>query len=232
MKKKLFPSAAAALQDVTRDGQMIALGGFGLGGAPEELIDALCATGAQNLTAVCVTGGVDDYALGKLLKTQQVKKLIAAYVGENRILLEQYLAGELKIDFTPMGTVAEKLHAGGCGIPAFYVKAGVGTMVAEGKEVREFDGQTYILERSLIPDIALIRAYMADKAGNLRFRLTSRNLNPAAAMAAKLCIVQAEHVVDTGELAPDDIHLPGIYVHRIVHIHDPQKPIERLTVRD
>ena len=227
---KIYPSADAALKGVVADGQMLAVGGFGLCGIPEALIDALKDTGVQNLTVISNNAGVDGFGLGKLLETRQIKKMIASYVGENKEFERQYLAGELALEFTPQGTLAEKLRAGGAGIPAFFTKTGVGTQVAEGKELREFDGETYVMERSLVPDVALVKAHVADKSGNLRFRLTARNFNPAAAMAGKICIVEVEKIVEIGELAPDDIHLPGIYVHRIVLNAHPEKRIEKRTV--
>jgi 3-oxoacid CoA-transferase subunit A len=229
---KIYPSAAAALQGVVRDGQLIAVGGFGLCGIPEALIDALKASGVKDLTAISNNAGVDDFGLGKLLQTRQIKKMISSYVGENKEFERQYLAGELALEFTPQGTLAEKLRAGGAGIPAFFTKTGVGTMVAEGKELREFDGETYVMERALVPEVALVKADAADKSGNLRFNLTARNFNPAAAMAGKICIVEVEKIVETGELAPDDIHLPGIYVHRIVLNATPEKRIEKRTITE
>jgi 3-oxoacid CoA-transferase subunit A len=228
---KLFPSAAAALDGVVRSGQLLAVGGFGLCGIPEALIEALRDSKVKDLTVISNNAGVDDFGLGKLLATRQIRKMISSYVGENKEFERQYLAGELELEFTPQGTLAEKLRAGGAGIPAFFTKTGVGTMVAEGKELREFDGETYVMERSLVPDVALVKADIADKSGNLRFRLTARNFNPAAAMAGKVCIVEVEKVVEVGEIAPDDIHLPGIYVHRIVHNPRPEKRIEKRTVR-
>ena len=227
---KIFPSADAALKGVVKDGQLMAVGGFGLCGIPEALIEAVKDSGVQNLTVIANNAGVDGFGLGKLLDTRQVKKMISSYVGENKEFERQYLAGELALEFTPQGTLAEKLRAGGAGIPAFFTKTGVGTMVADGKELREFDGEMYVMERSLVPDIALVKADVADKSGNLRFRLTARNFNPAAAMAGKLCIVEVEKIVEVGELAPDDIHLPGIYVHRIVLNANPEKRIEKRTV--
>ena len=229
--KKLFPSAAKALEGVVADGQLLAVGGFGLCGIPEALIDALRDTGVKNLTVISNNAGVDGFGLGKLLETRQIKKMISSYVGENKEFERQYLAGELELEFTPQGTLAEKLRAGGAGIPAFYTRTGVGTIVAEGKETREFDGHTYVLERSYAPDLSLVKAYQADKSGNLRFRLTSRNFNPAVAMAGKVCVVEVEEIVETGAIAPDDIHLPGIYVHRIVHNPNPSKQIEKRTLR-
>jgi len=227
---KLFPSAQAALQGVVKDGQLLAVGGFGLCGIPEALIEALKDTGVKDLTVISNNAGVDGFGLGKLLETRQIKKMISSYVGENKEFERQYLNHELELEFTPQGTLAEKLRAGGAGIPAFFTKTGVGTIVAEGKELREFDGETYVMERSLVPDVALVKAHVADKSGNLRFRLTARNFNPAAAMAGKLCIVEVEEVVEVGELAPDDIHLPGIYVHRIVLNANPEKRIEKKTL--
>jgi len=228
---KLYPNAAAALDGVVRSGQLLAVGGFGLCGIPEALIDALRDSGVKDLTVISNNAGVDGFGLGKLLETRQIRKMISSYVGENKEFERQYLAGELELEFTPQGTLAEKLRAGGAGIPAFFTKTGVGTIVAEGKETREFDGETYVMERSLVPDVALVKAHVADKSGNLRFRLTARNFNPACAMAGKVCIVEVEQVVEVGELQPDDIHLPGIYVHRIVHNPNPEKRIEKRTTR-
>jgi len=230
MANKIYPSADAALKGVVADGQTLAVGGFGLCGIPEALIDALHDSGVKNLTCISNNAGVDGFGLGKLLETRQIRKMIASYVGENKEFERQYLAKELELEFTPQGTLAEKLRAGGAGIPAFFTKTGVGTLVAEGKELREFDGETYVMERSLVPDVALVKAHVADKSGNLRFRLTARNFNPAAAMAGKICIVEVEKIVEVGELAPDDIHLPGIYVHRIVLNARPEKRIEKRTV--
>jgi 3-oxoacid CoA-transferase subunit A len=227
---KIFPSAAEALKGVVKDGQLLAVGGFGLCGIPEALIEALKDSGVKNLTVISNNAGVDGFGLGKLLETRQIRKMISSYVGENKEFERQYLANELELEFTPQGTLAEKLRAGGAGIPAFFTKTGVGTIVAEGKELREFDGETYVMERSLVPDVSLVKAHVADKSGNLRFRLTARNFNPAAAMAGKICIVEVEHVVETGELLPDDIHLPGIYAHRIVHNPNPEKRIEKRTL--
>jgi 3-oxoacid CoA-transferase subunit A len=229
--KKIYPSAKAALDGIVKDGQLLAVGGFGLCGIPEALIDALRDSGAKNLTVISNNAGVDGFGLGKLLETRQIRKMISSYVGENKEFERQYLAGELELEFTPQGTLAEKLRAGGAGIPAFFTATGVGTIVAEGKELREFNGRTYVMEQSLVPDVALVKADVADKSGNLRFRLTARNFNPAAAMAGKVCIVEVEKIVEVGELAPDDIHLPGIYVHRIVHNASPEKRIEKRTTR-
>ena len=229
---KIFPSAAAALKDIVKDGQLMAVGGFGLCGIPEALIEAVKARGVKNLTVISNNAGVDDFGLGKLLQTRQIKRMISSYVGENKEFERQYLAGELELEFTPQGTLAEKLRAGGAGIPAFFTKTGVGTLVADGKELREFDGETYLMERSLVPDISLVKAHVADKSGNLQFRLTARNFNPAAAMAGRICIAEVEKIVETGELEPDHIHLPGIYVHRIVLNATPEKRIEKRTVTE
>ena len=229
---KLYPSAAAALEGVVADGQLLAVGGFGLCGIPEALIDALRDSGVKDLTVVSNNAGVDGFGLGKLLETRQIKKMISSYVGENKEFERQYLAGELELEFTPQGTLAEKLRAGGAGIPAFFTKTGVGTIVAEGKELREFDGETYVMERSLVPEVALVKADVADKSGNLRFNLTARNFNPAAATCGKVCVVEVEELVEVGEIAPDDIHLPGIYVHRIVHNPSPEKRIEKRTLTE
>lgn len=228
---KIFASASEALAGVVKDGQTIAVGGFGLCGIPEALIAALRDSGVKNLTCISNNAGVDGFGLGLLLETRQIKKMISSYVGENKEFERQYLAGELELEFTPQGTLAEKLRAGGAGIPAFFTKTGVGTLVAEGKELREFDGETYVMERSLVPDVSLVKAQVADKSGNLRFNLTARNFNPAAATAAKICIVEVEEIVEVGELAPDDIHLPGIYVQRIVLNATPEKRIEKRTIR-
>ena len=229
---KVFPSAAEALKDLVADNQLMAVGGFGLCGIPEALIDALRDSGVQNLSVISNNAGVDGFGLGKLLETRQIKKMISSYVGENKEFERQYLAGELELEFTPQGTLAEKLRAGGAGIPAFFTKTGVGTMVAEGKETREFDGETYVMERSLVPDVALVKAWRADRSGNLQFRLTARNFNPAAAMAGRVCVVEVEEVVEVGAIEPDAVHLPGIYVHRIVVNATPEKRIERRTLTE
>ncbi len=229
---KIFPSAAAALDGVVRDGQLLAVGGFGLCGIPEALIDALRDSGARNLTVISNNAGVDGFGLGRLLETRQIRKMISSYVGENKEFERQYLAGELELEFTPQGTLAEKLRAGGAGIPAFFTRTGVGTMVAEGKETREFDGRTYVMERSLVPDVSLVKAWKADRSGNLVFRLTARNFNPAAAMAGKVTVVEVEEIVPTGSFDPDAVHLPGIYVHRIVLNANPEKRIEKRTITE
>lgn len=228
---KVYQSASLALKDIVADGQMIGVGGFGLCGIPEVLIAALRDTGVQNLTCVSNNAGVDGFGLGQLLATRQIKKMIASYVGENKEFERQYLSGELELEFTPQGTLAEKLRAGGAGIPAFFTRTGVGTLVAEGKEIREFDGHQYVMERSLTPDVSLVKAYIADRSGNLIFNKTARNFNPNVAMAGKITVVEVEKIVETGELDPDQIHLPGIYVHRIVLNENPEKRIEQRTVR-
>jgi 3-oxoacid CoA-transferase subunit A len=207
---KVYPSAAEALKGIVRDGQQLAVGGFGLCGIPEALIDALKNSGVKDLTVISNNAGVDGFGLGKLLETRQIKRMISSYVGENKEFERQYLAGELELEFTPQGTLAEKLRAGGAGIPAFFTRTGVGTLVAEGKETREFDGHMYVMERALNPDVALVKAHVADKSGNLLFRRTARNFNPACAMAGKTTIVEVERVVEVGEIDPDDVHLPGI----------------------
>ncbi|HEY0956743.1 MAG TPA: CoA transferase subunit A [Roseateles sp.] len=227
---KLYPSADEALRGIVRDGQLLAVGGFGLCGIPEALIAALRDSGAKNLTVISNNAGVDGFGLGQLLETRQIKKMISSYVGENKEFERQYLAGELELEFTPQGTLAEKLRAGGAGIPAFFTKTGVGTVVAEGKELREFDGETYVMERALLPEVSLVKAWKADKSGNLVFRRTARNFNPAVAMAGKLTVVEVEQVVETGEIDPDAVHLPGIYVHRIVVNANPEKRIEKMTL--
>ena len=228
--KKVYPDAASALAGVVKDGQTIAVGGFGLCGIPEALIAALRDSGVQNLTAISNNAGVDGFGLGQLLTTRQIKKMIASYVGENKEFERQYLAGELALEFTPQGTLAEKLRAGGAGIPAFFTKTGVGTVVADGKEVREFDGEQYVMERSLVADISLVKAWKADPTGNLIYRKTARNFNPNVAMAGKITIVEVEQLVATGELEPDAIHTPGIFVHRIFVNAHPEKRIEQRTV--
>jgi 3-oxoacid CoA-transferase subunit A len=230
--KKVFPSADAALAGIVQDGQMLAVGGFGLCGIPELLITALRDSGARDLTVISNNAGVDGLGLGQLLTTRQIKKMISSYVGENKEFERQYLAGELELEFTPQGTLAEKLRAGGAGIPAFFTRTGVGTLVAEGKELREFDGHTYVMEHALVPDVALVKAWKADESGNLVFRLTARNFNPAAAMAGKFTIVEVEHLVKKGEIDPDAVHLPGIYVDRIVLNPNPTKHIEKRTLTE
>ncbi|MEK0363034.1 CoA transferase subunit A [Pseudomonas sp. CBC3] len=228
---KIYPSAQQALDGLVKDGMTLAVGGFGLCGIPEALIEALRDTGKKDLTVISNNAGVDGFGLGVLLETRQVRKMISSYVGENKEFERQYLAGELELEFTPQGTLAEKLRAGGSGIPAFYTRTGYGTLIAEGKETRQFKGEWYVMEESLTADIALIKAYKADKAGNLVFNKTARNFNPLAAMAGKVCVVEVDELVETGELDPDQIHLPGIYVQRIIHNPNAEKRIEKRTVR-
>ncbi|ALD01003.1 succinyl-CoA:3-ketoacid-CoA transferase [Acinetobacter sp. TTH0-4] len=228
---KVVATAQIALQDIVKDDQTFAVGGFGLCGIPEALIDALKETGVKNLTCISNNAGIDDFGLGKLLQTKQIKKMIASYVGENKEFERQYLNGELEVELTPQGTLAEKLRSGGAGIPAFFTQTGVGTLIAKGKELREFDGKEYILEHSLTADVALVKAYKADKAGNLVFRKTARNFNPECAVAGKFTIVEVEQIVEIGDLDPDEIHLPGIYVNRIVLNATPEKRIEQLTLK-
>jgi 3-oxoacid CoA-transferase subunit A len=229
---KIYPSAQAALEGIVRDGQLLAVGGFGLCGIPELLIDALRDSGARDLTVVSNNAGVDGFGLGKLLVTRQIRKMISSYVGENKEFERQYLAGELELEFTPQGTLAERLRAGGAGIPAFFTRTGVGTLVAEGKETREFDGKLYVMERGIVPDISLVKAWKADTSGNLVFRRTARNFNPAAAMAGRITVVEVEQIVDKGAIDPDAVHLPGIYVHRMVLNPTPERRIEKRTVRE
>lgn len=228
---KQYASAAHALDGVVADGQTLAVGGFGLCGIPEALIAALRDTGVKGLTVISNNAGVDGFGLGQLLETRQIQKMISSYVGENKEFERQYLAGELQLEFNPQGTLAERLRAGGAGIPAFFTATGYGTVVAEGKETRAFDGKHYVMETALRADVALVKAWKADASGNLVFRKTARNFNPACAMAGKLCIVEVEEVVPVGSIDPDHVHLPGIYVHRIVHNPHPEKRIEQRTVR-
>jgi len=232
MVNKVYSSAKDALQDVVQDGQTLAVGGFGLCGIPESLIAALKQTGVKNLTCISNNAGVDGFGLGLLLESKQIKKMIASYVGENKEFERQFLSGELEVELTPQGTLAEKLRAGGAGIPAFFTTTSVGTLIAEGKEERMFNGKPYILENSLTADIALVKAYKADTAGNLIFRKTAQNFNPVCAMAGKVCIVEVEEIVEIGALDPDQIHLPGIYVNRIVLNANPEKRIEQFTLKE
>ncbi len=231
MNHKVYDSAEAALEGIVKDGHTLAVGGFGLCGIPEALIAALKDTGAKDLTCISNNAGVDGFGLGLLLETKQIKKMIASYVGENKEFERQFLNGELEVELTPQGTLAEKLRAGGAGIPAFFTQTGVGTLIAEGKEIREYNGKEYILEESLTADIALVKAYKADKAGNLIFRKTAQNFNPVCAMAGKISIVEVEEIVEIGELDPDAIHLPGIYINRIVLNTNPEKRIEQMTLK-
>ena len=228
---KHYPSADAALSGLVADGQTLAVGGFGLCGIPEALIAALRDSGARDLTVISNNAGVDGFGLGQLLSTRQIRKMISSYVGENKEFERQFLAGELKLEFNPQGTLAERLRAGGAGIPAFFTATGYGTVVAEGKETREIDGRHYVLETALKADVSLVKAWKADKAGNLVFRKTARNFNPAVAMAGKACVAEVEELVETGTLDPDHVHLPGIYVDRIVVNATPEKRIEQRTIR-
>jgi 3-oxoacid CoA-transferase subunit A len=229
---KVYPSAAKALEDVVANGQVFAVGGFGLCGIPEALIAALRDTGVKDITCISNNAGVDGFGLGLLLETRQIKKMISSYVGENKEFERQFLAGELELEFTPQGTLAEKLRAGGSGIPAFFTRTGFGTIVADGKETREFDGESYVMERSLTADVALVKAWKADKAGNLIFRRTARNFNPLCAMAGRVTVAEVEEIVETGSLDPDAIHTPGIFVQRLVLNANPEKRIEQRIVRE
>jgi 3-oxoacid CoA-transferase subunit A len=229
--KKIYSDAHAALADIVFDGMMLAIGGFGLCGIPEALIIALRDSGRRNLTVASNNAGIDDWGLGLLLRTRQVRKMISSYVGENHEFERQFLSGELEVEFCPQGTLAERLRAGGAGIPGFYTCSGIGTAVAEGKEVREFDGRSYLLERAICADVSLVKAWKADTAGNLVYRKTARNFNPVAAACGKITVAEAEIVVEAGELDPDHIHTPGIFVHRILHNPSPEKRIERRTIR-
>ena len=227
---KVYPDARSAVADVMKDGMLMMSGGFGLCGIPSALIEAIRDTGVKDLTVVSNNAGIDDAGLGLLLKTRQIKKMISSYVGENKTFAEQFLAGELEIEFNPQGTLAERIRAGGAGIPAFFTKTGVGTQIAEGKEVREFDGHKYVMERGIFADVAIIHAWKADTEGNLVSRKTARNFNPMMATAAKVTIVQVEHLVNVGEIDPDHIITPGIFVNRIVHVPGLDKRIEQRTV--
>ena len=228
--KKVYPNAAAALDGVLFDGMLIASGGFGLCGIPELLIAAIRDAGTKNLTVASNNAGVDGFGLGQLLQTRQVKKMISSYVGENAEFMRQYLSGELELEFNPQGTLAERLRAGGAGIAGFYTRTGVGTVIADGKDHKDFNGQTYILEQGIVADLAIVKAWKADPSGNLVFRKTARNFNPPAATSGKICVAEVEEIVPLGALDPDTIHLPGIYVHRIVQgTHE--KRIENRTVR-
>jgi 3-oxoacid CoA-transferase subunit A len=229
--KKVYPDAAAALAGLVRDGMVVMAGGFGLCGIPENLIDALVATGAKNLTVISNNCGIDGVGLGKLLDARQIKKMVSSYVGENKLFAQLYLSGELEIEFNPQGTLAERIRAGGAGIPAFYTKTGVGTSVAEGKEVREFDGHKYVMERGLFADLAIVKAWKGDTEGNLVYRMTARNFNPMMATAAKVTVAEVEELVEPGTLDPDSIHTPGIYVKRIVKGPRYEKRIEQRTTR-
>ncbi len=228
--KKVYGSAEEALEGVLSDGMMIAAGGFGLCGIPELLIDSIVATGVKDLTIASNNAGVDDFGLGKLLATRQVKKMLSSYVGENAEFMRQYLSGELELEFNPQGTLAERMRAGGAGIPGFFTKTGVGTVIAEGKDHKDFNGETFILEEGIFADLAIVKAWKADETGNAIFRKTARNFNVPAATCGKVCILEVEEIVPTGSLDPDMIHLPGIYVHRIIK-GEHEKRIEQRTVR-
>ena len=227
---KVYANAAEALDGILHDGMLIASGGFGLSGIPELLLEAIKESGVKDLTFASNNAGVDDFGIGILLQTKQVKKMISSYVGENAEFMRQYLSGELELEFTPQGTLAERMRAAGCGIPGFYTKTGVGTVIAEGKEVKEFDGEEYILERGIFADVSIVKAWKADTTGNLVFLKTARNFNPPAAMCGKICVVEVEEIVEPGELDPDNIHLPGVYVHRII-TGQHEKRIEQRTTR-
>jgi len=229
--KKLFPDAKSALAGIVQDGMTLMSGGFGLCGIPETLIEAVRDSGAKNLTVISNNAGVDGIGLGILLETKQIKKMISSYVGENKLFAQQFLSGELELEFNPQGTLAERIRAGGAGIPAFFTKTGYGTIIAEGKDVREFDGEHYVMERGLTADISLVHAWKGDTEGNLVYRKTARNFNPMMATAGKITIAEVEHLFHPGELNPDEIHTPGIYVKRIVHAPTPTKHIEQRTTR-
>jgi 3-oxoacid CoA-transferase subunit A len=228
---KVYPDAKSALADVMRDGMLVLSGGFGLCGTPQKLIEAVRDLGSKNLTVVSNNAGIDGVALGILLESKQIKKMVSSYVGENKLFADMFLSGQLELEFNPQGTLAERLRAGGSGIPAFFTKTGVGTVVAEGKDLREFDGETYVMERGIVGDVALIHAWKGDKEGNLVYRKTARNFNPMMAMAGKITVAEVEHLVEPGEIDPDTIHTPGIFVQRIVHVPDASKPIEKRTTR-
>lgn len=228
---KIYPSASAALDGLLHDGMLMAAGGFGLCGIPELLIDALVESGVKDITIASNNCGVDGFGLGKLLDTRQIKKMISSYVGENAEFMRQYLSGELELEFNPQGTLAERMRSGGCGIPGFYTKTGVGTVIADGKEHKDFNGQTYILEQGIFADVSIVKAWKSDETGNAIFRKTARNFNPPAAMCGKVCVMEVEEIVPVGSLDPDHIHLPGIYVHRLIQ-GDHEKRIEQRTVRE
>jgi 3-oxoacid CoA-transferase subunit A len=231
MMSKLWPNASAALEAVVYDGMLLAIGGFGICGIPEALIAALRGTGVRDLTVASNNAGIDGWGLGLLLETRQIRKMISSYVGENAEFERQFLQGELEVEFVPQGTLAERMRAGGAGIPGFYTRTGVGTVVAEGKEHKEFDGAVYILERGLRADLSLVKAWKADLHGNLVFRRTARNFNPLAATCGRITIAEAEIIVNPGELDPDEVHTPGIFVHRLVHNPFSERRIERRTIR-
>ena len=231
MVNKVYPNATEALEGLLSDGMMLMSGGFGLCGIPEALIEAVAKSGVKDLTVVSNNAGVDGIGLGVMLETRQIKKMISSYVGENKLFAKQFLDGDLTVEFNPQGTLAERIRAGGAGIPAFYTKTGVGTQVAEGKEVRELDGEHYVMERGLFADVAIVHAWKGDTEGNLIYRKTARNFNPMMATAAKVTVAEVEHLIDPGELNPDHIMTPGIYVHRMIHHANPSKHIEQRTTR-
>jgi 3-oxoacid CoA-transferase subunit A len=228
---KIFPDAHSALAGILRDGMTVMAGGFGLCGIPQILIEAIRDLGVKNLTVISNNAGVDGAGLGLLLETRQIKKMISSYVGENKLFERQYLSGELELEFNPQGTLAERIRAGGAGIPAFFTKTGVGTVIADGKELRDFDGATYVMERGLVADVAIVHAYKGDTEGNLVYRKTARNFNPMMAAAGKVTVAEVEHLVAVGEIDPDAIHTPGIFVQRIVHAPNAAKLIEQRTTR-
>ena len=228
--KKVYANATEALDGLLHDGMLIAAGGFGLCGIPELLIEAIRESGVKNISVASNNAGVDDFGLGRLLETRQISKMISSYVGENAEFMRQYLSGELELEFNPQGTLAERMRAGGCGIPGFYTKTGVGTVIAEGKDHKDFDGETYVLERGIVADLAIVKAWKADTTGNAIFRKTARNFNPPAAMCGRVCVMEVEEIVEPGALDPDAIHLPGIYVHRLIQ-GDHEKRIEQRTLR-
>ena len=231
MANKIYPDAAAALEGLLDDGMMIMAGGFGLCGIPEKLIAAIRESGVKDLTVVSNNAGIDGAGLGLLLESRQIRKMISSYVGENKLFADLYLKGELELEFNPQGTLAERIRAGGAGVPAFFTKTGVGTLVAEGKELREFDGDTYVMERGLVADLAIVHAWKGDREGNLVYRKTARNFNPVMATAGKVTVAEIEQLVEPGEIEPDEIHTPGIFVQRIVHYPNYEKRIEQRTVR-
>jgi 3-oxoacid CoA-transferase subunit A len=229
--RKVYPDGRAALEGLLRDGMTIMAGGFGLCGIPETLIEAVRDAGVKDLTVISNNAGIDGVGLGVLLDTRQIRKMISSYVGENKTFAKQYLAGELEIEFNPQGTLAERIRAGGAGIPAFFTRTGVGTLIAEGKEVRAFDGEDYVMERGLFADLAIVHAWTGDTEGNLVFRKTARNFNPMMAAAAAVTVAEVEHLVEPGELDPDAIHTPGVYVKRLIHVPNAEKRIEQRTTR-
>ena len=231
MANKVYPDAASALHGLLRDGMTIMAGGFGLCGIPEKLILAIRDSGVKDLTVVSNNAGIDGAGLGLLLETRQIRKMISSYVGENRLFADLYLKGELDLEFNPQGTLAERIRAGGAGIPAFFTKTGVGTLVAEGKELRVFDGETYVMERGIVADLSIVHAWKGDREGNLVYRKTARNFNPVMATAGRVTVAEVEHLVEPGEIDPDHIHTPGIFVQRLVHYPDYEKRIEQRTVR-